>query len=342
MLRVHLQDALGLRRVLPRRAEHALDVRLEPSLRHDQAHRRIREPMRYPHLAHVILQLAADVLAQILQPGVRLGGFLLRFLRLRELQIGAGGADELRPVEIVQALDRERVDGVRHEEHLVAALAQRLGVGALLRERARLRDHVVDGLLPLHHARLVVSQGREALPAAALVAEQRREARLLLGLEVEPLLQDVAERLPEAVVLGGVLRSLVEEIQHLLDDLLADHAHDRRILEELARDVERQILRIDDAAHEPEPARQELLALLHDEDALHVESQAVLHVGREEIEGRALRDEQEPREELRPLHLEVLVGERRVEIVREVLVELGVLLLRHLRGPALPQGLALV
>jgi len=146
----------------------------------------------------------------------------------------------------------------------------------------------------------------------------------------------------EGVVVAAVLRGLRGQVEHGLHHLLPDGPGQARVLEELAAHVERQILGVHDAAHEAEPFREHLLRVLHHEHALHVETQAVLAVRREQIERRSRRDEDDARELGGALDLEVLVRERRLPVVREVLVELLVLLLGHVLGRPLPERGALV
>ena len=60
------------------------------------------------------------------------------------------------------------------------------------------------------------------------------------------------------------------------------------MLERLAGDVEWEVFRVDDAADEVEIFGDEVLAVVHDEDAADVELDVVaLLLGLEEVEGRA-------------------------------------------------------
>ena len=64
---------------------------------------------------------------------------------------------------------------------------------------------------------------------------------------------------------------------------MLDRREDGALLDHLARDVERQIARIDEPAHEAQIARQDL-RLVGDEDALNVELDAAFAVGIEQVE----------------------------------------------------------
>ena len=128
-------------------------------------------------------------------------------------------------------------------------------------------------------------------------------------------------------LLGG---DLVEQVDHTLRHLLLDRAKRRRVLQQLARDVERQVVGVDEAAHEAKPLRQHRVAILHDKDALHEEANAALATGIVEIEGRLLGHEEQANEVDVALHAEVRARKRRLEVVREMRIELVVLLVGDL------------
>ena len=112
---------------------------------------------------------------------------------------------------------------------------------------------------------------------------------------VQAFLEHRAEGLPD---LGVGLGVLVRRALELADDAavtgLADLRHLRIVLQHLARDVERQILAVDDAAHEAQLGRQQL-GIVGDVDAPHVELHAALAVGIEQVERRRRRHEQQHR-----------------------------------------------
>ncbi len=84
---------------------------------------------------------------------------------------------------------------------------------------------------------------------------------------------------------GFVLARSAELAEDLLDARLPDAGHDPVLLEYLAAHVERQVLGIDDAAHEAKVDGQELLLVVGYEDALHVELDAGAIIGAVEVEG---------------------------------------------------------
>lgn len=118
-------------------------------------------------------------------------------------------------------------------------------------------------------------------------AEELSELTAVLGILVDTELQVLAERLVELLKVVLVLCDLAEEVHALLDDVLADDLEDLVLLECLTRDVKREILRVDDTLDEVEVLGDEVLAVVHDEDAADVELDVVaLLLGLEEIERR--------------------------------------------------------
>ena len=59
-----------------------------------------------------------------------------------------------------------------------------------------------------------------------------------------------------------VLRDLRKQLERFLDQVLADDLEDLVLLQGLARDVEREVLGVDDAADEAEPLGDELVAVV--------------------------------------------------------------------------------
>ena len=101
-------------------------------------------------------------------------------------------------------------------------------------------------------------------------------------------LEVLAERLVELGEVVLVLGDLGEDLHALLHDVLADDLEDLVLLERLAGDVKREVLGVDYALDEVEVLGDEVLAVVHDEDAADVELDVVaLLLGLEEVEGCA-------------------------------------------------------
>ena len=109
-------------------------------------------------------------------------------------------------------------------------------------------------------------------------------------------LQVLAKRLVELLEVLLVLRDLGEEVHALLHDVLANDLEDFVLLEGLTRDVEGEILGVDDTLDEVEVLGDEVLAVVHDEDAADVELDVVaLLLLLEEVEGRTGSEENQQR-----------------------------------------------
>merc|ERR1719261_233787 len=280
-----------------------------------------------------------------LKVGAELLPRLLLLLGLLKLEALLGDRDELLAVVLLELLHAVLVDRVDHEEHLVVALL------ALLDERRRLdgllglAGDVVDVLLRLGHARDVVLERRLLVARLGrVVHEELGELGAVARVLVDAELDVLAKLLVKLLEVLGVLLDLAEQLDALLDNVLLDHLKDLVLLQGLTRDVERQILGVDDALDKGEPLGDEILAVVHDEDAAHVELDVarVLLLGLEEVKGRTLGHKEDRGELELALDAEVLHGQVLLPVVGERLVEGAVLLLGHLLGLARPDGLLLV
>lgn len=157
--------------------------------------------------------------------------------------------------------------------------------------------------------------------------------------ELDVLAEGAVELVEELAILGN----LVEHLESLLDDVLADDLHDLGLLKGFTRKVERKILRVDDTLDEGEPLGDEVGAVVGDEDAADVKLDVVLvTLGLKEIEGSTLGDVEDSAELKLALNGEVLDGKVVLPVVGEGLVERGVLFLGDVGGVAGPDGLGLV
>ena len=149
--------------------------------------------------------------------------------------------------------------------------------------------------------------------------------------------------LVELLVVVLVLGDLLEELHALLDDVLADDLQDLALLEHLTRDVEGQILGVDNTLDEVKVVGDQVFAVVHDEHTAHVELDVVLlFLVLEHVEGCALGYKQQGTELKLALDGEVLNGQVVLPVVGETLVELSVFLLGDIVWVTGPDGLHLV
>jgi len=109
--------------------------------------------------------------------------------------------------------------------------------------------------------------GRLAREEAQVLGELGAVVRILVDTELEVLAKGFVELLE--IVL--VLRDFADEVEGLLHEVLADDLEDLVLLESLTRDVEGQVLGVDDTLNEVEVLGDQILAVIHDEDTSDVE-----------------------------------------------------------------------
>jgi hypothetical protein len=90
-----------------------------------------------------------------------------------------------------------------------------------------------------------------------------------------------------------VLSDLRKDFHAFLDDVLADDLQDLVLLQRFTRNVEWEILRIDNTLDEVEVLWDKILAVVHDEDTADIELDIVpLLLGLEEVKGSTRFDQQ--------------------------------------------------
>eukprot|EP00438_Fugacium_kawagutii_P014472 Skav223519 [mRNA] locus=scaffold1160:283543:284528:- [translate_table: standard] len=156
-------------------------------------------------------------------------------------------------------------------------------------------------------------------------------------------LQALAKSLVELLVVVLLLSNLRKHFQALLDKVLLDHSEDLVLLQGLTRDVQGKILGIHNALHEVQPFWHEFLTVIHDEHAANVELDVVSFLlGLKEIKGCPARHEKQGPELKLSLHAEVFHCKVVLPVIRQGLVEAGILFVSHILRLPHPQGLVLV
>lgn len=290
-------------------------------------------------VAENVLERLGKVLVLLL---LGLTGLLL-ILGLLELEV-LGDVDKLLALELLELSHGVLINGVDKEQNLEALLAESVEEGRLGDSLDRLTSDVVHVVLVLGHASDVVLEGGKLITRLGGVeSKELGEDGSVLGVLVDTKLEVLGEGAVELVELLLVLGDLLEELKRLLDDVLLDDLHDLVLLESLTRQVEREILRVDNTLDEAEPLGDEVGGIVSDEDTADVELDVVLGLlGLEEIEGSALGNEEDGAELKLTLNREVLDSEVVLPVVGEGLVEGSVLLLGDVLRVASPDGLLLV
>ena len=110
----------------------------------------------------------------------------------------------------------------------------------------------------------------------------------------ETLFENLAERCPECAVIVAI-RELAQHVEYTLCQGAAHGRQLRVLLQQFARHVQWQVSGINDAFDEAEIQGQELLGIVHDEDALYIEFQATRCLAVPEIEWRGRRNVEQAR-----------------------------------------------
>jgi len=104
-----------------------------------------------------------------------------------------------------------------------------------------------------------------------VVAQEFRQLAAVLSILVDTKLEVLRKGLIELIEVILVLRNLAEDVHALLNDVFADDLQNLILLESLTRDVQRQVLRINDTLDEVEVLGNEVFTIVHNKDAADIE-----------------------------------------------------------------------
>ena len=142
---------------------------------------------------------------------------------------------------------------------------------------AAVADQVLDVLLLRRHLLDVLGQ-RDELARLASFSDSNSSrsasfSRLAKSRPTPSLSIDAQFLVERDVLVESVFFMRLQVVEDVAHDVFLDLVQKRVLLERFARDVQRQVARIDHAADEAQVRRQQFLAAIHDEDALDVEPQ---------------------------------------------------------------------
>jgi hypothetical protein len=177
------------------------------------------------------------------------------------------------------------VDIVVEDEHLDALLLVNLHEGRVAKHALGAASDVVERLLLGLHTLLGLGERGEPFDLRRLEADEV-EQRLAVGeVAVQAFLEGTVVLGDELRVLFGIVLGDVLQLgENLLDARGLDTGEHLVLLQDLARDVEREVFGVDNAADKAQVLREQVLGVVHDEDALDVELDAAFVVGLVEIE----------------------------------------------------------
>ena len=281
------------------------------------------QPLRPAHRFHLAGQRLRHKGEQVFV----FGGFF-RLFRLKA-QIAAGHGFELLVRKGVQRFQREFVYIVGQIQNLVALVAHRLSLRHPLDLVRRFAARVVDAGLSFRHTVDVFLQRGQLLFVGRI--EQQQILQLILvhpEIAVYAVFQLQAEVFEEGFI-GFAL--VLQHGEQLAVDLFLQPRGDQLqlaiVLQHLARDVQRQILRIDQTFDKAVMVGQQIGAFVHDQHAAGVQLQALFVFAGVVVVRRVGRDEQQCLIGGRALGAAV-DDPRRILVIHEFILVKGVVFLR--------------
>jgi hypothetical protein len=229
------------------------------------------------------------------------------------------------------------VDIVVENEDLDALLLVDLHEGRVAKHGLGGASDVVERLLLGLHALLGLGERGESFNLSGFEADEVEQLLAVGEVAVETFLE-------WTVVLGDELRVLLGIVggdglqlgKDLFDAGGLDTGEYFVLLQDLARDVEREVFGVDDAADKAKVLGKQVLGIIHDEDAPDVELDAALVVGLVEIERSLGRNVEEGGVLERAFGAGMEPGHRIFPVAGDGLVELLVVVVLELGLGALP------
>ncbi len=261
-----------------------------------QTGRRFCQTVGDAHFLHFVAQLGLDFFSEGF---VFVLDLLLFFLfrlvfQLAQIEIALGHGLQWLAVELGEAAKQPFVDAVGKQQHLDAFLAEDFQVRAMFRCGKAVGRDVVNLVLAFLHALDIGLERNHLLFVIKLrggKAQQPGDFVLVGKILTRTFLQHAAELVPEfRILLRLVFRQIFQQPQQLLHRTGLDGIDILAVLQNLARDIQRQVGAVDDATHEAQILRHQLLGILHDEHTLHIQFDAVTALAVIKIERRLGRD----------------------------------------------------
>jgi hypothetical protein len=145
---------------------------------------------------------------------------------------------------------------------------------------------------------------------------------------VDSQLQVLRKLLIEFLVIFSILYNLLDHLKALLCDILLNHLQDFIMLQELSRNIERQILAVNYPLDEAQILGDKLLAIVHNKDPPDIKLNVVLLLlSLEKIKRRSLGEEKDGFELQASFDGELLDMKVLLPVIGELLIKISVLLL---------------
>ncbi len=104
-----------------------------------------------------------------------------------------------------------------------------------------------------------------------MISKERREFVSIVGVLVDSKFEILRELFIELLPVFVIFGDFLNELKTLLDHVSLDDLKNLVFLKRLSGDVQRKIFRVDNSFDETEIVRDDVFAIVHDEDSLDIE-----------------------------------------------------------------------
>ena len=182
---------------------------------------------------------------------------LIVFFRLgftRQLYVTTHHVNEGHTFEFRQRAHQPFVDAIEHQQYFNAFIFEDFKMRAAARGLISFGTNVVDALLVFFLAFHVIRKTRGLVAVAVISrgeAQQLHNSVAIGKIFTRALFEDLAKLFPERLILLRIfLGHVFEHAKHTLRDRITNRGNAFVLLQDLARDVEWQIVGVDDALDE--------------------------------------------------------------------------------------------
>ena len=203
---------------------------------------------------------------------------LITLVGFRQVQLTPCNIHKGLAVIFAQMAHQPFIHPVRKQQDLDVFLAEHLKVRRVFCSLEAIGHHIVNLVLAFLHAACIVLKGLVLLcriGVGAGKAQELLDALLIARILYRTFLHHLAKLIPERLVLFTVTAGeFAKQIQHPPRECCAHGFRGRVILQELAGNIQRQVVGIHHTFDKAQVHGQKLLGIIHDEDALHIELEA--------------------------------------------------------------------
>merc|ERR1719424_75365 len=191
-------------------------------------------------------------------------------------------------IKLLELLHSVLVNRVYHVKDLETLLAESLEEWRGGDASDALASDVVNIVLAfLHAVNILLEADLLIARLGGVVTQKFCNLHSVRGILMDAQLDVLGELFIELLVIVFLFRDLRKHLQALLHKVFLDDTQNLVLLQGLARDVQRQVLRVHNALDERKPLRHQLIAIVHDKHTTHIELDvSALLLGLKHVERR--------------------------------------------------------